>query len=165
VFNQEVVVPFPAGAIDFSPSDVCRQAPGPKQPITRQVLLDDKAAGASSYSPQWARTSSFTRFLDHTQRRDTVGRTPLDEWSARRRDLYLTTHNTHNRQTSMPRVGFQPTISAGERPQTYTLDGAATGDQPNEHSVKPHLQTVLCTYGGHRTSLPFIHSEDPNAVS
>jgi len=28
----------------------------------------------------------------------TVGRTPLDEWSARRRDLYLTTHNTHNRQ-------------------------------------------------------------------
>jgi len=26
-------------------------------------------------------------FLDHTQRRSTVGRTPLDEWSARRRDL------------------------------------------------------------------------------
>jgi hypothetical protein len=50
-------------------------------------------------SPQWARASSFTRFLDHTQRRTTVGRTPLDEWSARRRDLYLTTHNTHNRQT------------------------------------------------------------------
>ena len=45
--------------------------------------------------------SSFTRFLDHTQRRITVGRTPLDEWSARRRDLYLTTHNTHNWQTSM----------------------------------------------------------------
>ena len=28
-------------------------------------------------SPQWARASSFTRFLDHTQRRTTVGRTPL----------------------------------------------------------------------------------------
>ena len=24
-------------------------------------------------------------------------------------------------------VGFEPTISAGERPQTYALDGAATG--------------------------------------
>ena len=36
----------------------------------------------------------ITRFLDHAQRRTTVGRTPLDEWSARRRDLYLTTHNT-----------------------------------------------------------------------
>jgi len=38
--------------------------------------------------------SSFLRFLDHTQQRTTVGRTPLDEWSARRRDLYLTTHNS-----------------------------------------------------------------------
>jgi hypothetical protein len=75
----------------------------------------------------WAMASSFTRFLDHTQRRTTVGRTPLDEWSARRRDLYLTTHNTHNRQTTMSPVEFEPTISAGDRPQTYVLDCAATG--------------------------------------
>jgi hypothetical protein len=27
----------------------------------------------------------------------------------------------------MPPVGFVPTISAGERPQTYVLDRAATG--------------------------------------
>ena len=27
----------------------------------------------------------------------------------------------------MPPVGFEPTISAGERPQTYALDLAATG--------------------------------------
>ena len=27
----------------------------------------------------------------------------------------------------MPPVGFEPTISAGERPQTYTLERAATG--------------------------------------
>jgi len=77
--------------------------------------------------PTRAMASSFLRFLDHTQRRITVGRTPLYEWSARRRDLYLKTHNTHNRQTSMPPVGFKPTISAGERPQTYALDRAATG--------------------------------------
>ena len=38
-----------------------------------------------------------------------------------------TTHNTHNRQTSMPPVGFEPTISAGERPQTHALDRTATG--------------------------------------
>ena len=41
--------------------------------------------------PSLAMASSFMRFLDHTKRRITVGRTPLDEWSARRRDLYLTT--------------------------------------------------------------------------
>ena len=27
----------------------------------------------------------------------------------------------------MPWMGFEPTISAGERPQTYALDRAATG--------------------------------------
>ena len=33
----------------------------------------------------------------------------------------------------MPPVGFEPMISAGERPQTYTLDRAATGI----HNINP----------------------------
>ena len=77
--------------------------------------------------PQWARVSSFTRFLDHTQRHTTVGRTPLDEWSARSTELYLTAHNTHNRQTSLPPMEFEHTVSASERMQTHALDRAATG--------------------------------------
>jgi len=78
-------------------------------------------------SPTPAMASTFLmRFLDHTQWRTKVGRTPLDEWSARRRDLCLTTHNNHNRQTSMPPAVFEPTISAGNRPQIYALDRAAT---------------------------------------
>ena len=44
----------------------------------------------------------FLMFLDHTQRRSTVGRTPLDEWSARRRDLYLTTHDTQQTNIHAP---------------------------------------------------------------
>jgi hypothetical protein len=36
-----------------------------------------------------------TIMLRHT----TLGRTPLDELSARRRDLYLTTHNTHKKHS------------------------------------------------------------------
>jgi hypothetical protein len=47
--------------------------------------------------PRCTKASSFTMFLDHTQRRTTDRRILLDEWSARRRDLYLTTHNTHNK--------------------------------------------------------------------
>ena len=78
-------------------------------------------------APQWARASSYTRFLDHTQRRTAVGWTPPDEGSPRRRDIYLTTHNIQNRQTSMPPVGFELIISAGERPQPYALRRAATG--------------------------------------
>jgi hypothetical protein len=63
--------------------------------------------------------------FDHTQWHATVGRTPLDEGSARRRDLYLTTHNTHNGQPSMSPAGFEPTISAGDRPRA--LDRSAPG--------------------------------------
>jgi hypothetical protein len=63
----------------------------------------------------------FLMFLDHTQRRSIVGRTSLDEWSDRRRDLYLTTHDTHNRQISVPPVGFKPKISVGEQPQAAHL--------------------------------------------
>ena len=51
---------------------------------------------------QWAMASSFTSFPDHIQRRTTVGMTPLDVRSARRRDLYLTAHNTHNRHILVP---------------------------------------------------------------
>jgi len=65
----------------------------------------------------------FTITLRHTR----VGRTPLDEWPALRRDLYLTTNNIHKRQTSMPPVGFEPTIPKSERPQIHDLDRAATG--------------------------------------
>jgi len=77
--------------------------------------------------PTRAMATSFMKFLDNTKRRTTVVRTPPDEWSARRRDLYLTTHSTHNRQIFMPPVGFEPTISAGERPKTHAWDRAATG--------------------------------------
>ena len=42
-------------------------------------------------------------------------------------DLYLTTHNTHTKQPSMPPVGFEPAISASERPQTSALERTATG--------------------------------------
>jgi len=79
--------------------------------------------GATAPPPPRSRASSFTRFLDYT-RRATFGRTPLVEWSARRRDLYQTTHNTHSRQTSMPPVGFEPIISE-PTPQTARPLGPA----------------------------------------
>ena len=49
--------------------------------------------------PKQVRTSSFLSFPDHTQRYTKFGRTPLDELSSRRRDLSLTTDNTHNTQS------------------------------------------------------------------
>jgi hypothetical protein len=55
--------------------------------------------------PAWAMTS-FLEFLDHTRRPTTVGITPVDGWSARCMDLYLTTHNT-NSHTSMSPGGVR----------------------------------------------------------
>jgi len=50
--------------------------------------------------PRRAMTSSFFRYLDHTQRRTTAGMTPQKEWSTRGRDLYLQhTTLTTNKQT------------------------------------------------------------------
>jgi len=77
--------------------------------------------------PKCARASLFLRFLDHTRRHTTLSRTLLDEWSARRRDLYLTTHNTHNTQESIPPAGSETTIPASEQPQIHALDSSANG--------------------------------------
>jgi hypothetical protein len=60
--------------------------------------------------------------FDHTQWHTTGGRTSLNEGSARRRNPYLGTHNTHNRQTSMSPAGFEPAIPASDRLQTHALD-------------------------------------------
>ena len=84
----------------------------------------------------------FLMFLDHTQRRTTVGRTPLDERSARRTDLYLTTHDIHNRQISMPPVGFEPTISAGERlgAKYIYIYAAPILDVSRSHTTTQHIR-------------------------
>ena len=59
--------------------------------------------------------------ITHSEKH-TFGRTPLGEWSARRRGLYQ--YNTQ--QTSMPPAGFEPAIPAIERPQTSGSDPTDT---------------------------------------
>jgi len=76
-----------------------------------------------TYSPPPQRNSPRGLGLPHSRcfyitfRHTTLGRTPLEEWSVRRRDLYLTTHNTHTTKTTMPPAGFEPTVPVSERPQ------------------------------------------------
>ena len=53
------------------------------------------------------------------------GENPLEERSAHRRHLYLTTH--HSQQTDMHALmGLESANPAGEPLQTYALDRAAT---------------------------------------
>jgi len=46
----------------------------------------------------------------------------------------------------MPPVGFEPTISAGERPQNYVLDGAATGTGKLQLLVIQNITPELVLY-------------------
>jgi len=66
------------------------------------------------------------RCFEITDRSTTLGMTSLDDGSARRRDLYLTTHAIHKRQIYVHPAVFEPAVPGSERPQTYTLDRAAT---------------------------------------
>jgi len=84
-------------------------------------------------------TSSFTRFLDHTQRRITVGRTPLDEWSARRRDPHLTTHNTQH---------SHPCSRRDSNPQSQQ----ASGRRPTPQTARPLGTAVLINWGSQMSS-------------
>jgi hypothetical protein len=65
--------------------------------------------------PARAMASSF---LDHTQRRATVRRTPLDVWSARRRDLYLSVSQPPSRgPVTGPGINY-----TGPREVNFTLN-------------------------------------------
>ena len=108
-----------------------------KCPLSRAPLCTLKLFLVRN-SPLWAKASSFSRFLDHTQWSITVSRTPLDEWSARRRNLYQTIHNTHNRQTSMALGGIR----------THNLSRRATADprlRPRGHRDRHTLQRCMET--------------------
>ena len=61
-------------------------------------------------------------FFSITLRHTPLGRTPLGEWSARRRDLYLTTHNIHKGH-----IRALGGIRARKPSQRATLDREAIG--------------------------------------
>jgi len=65
----------------------------------------------------------FTITLRHT----TIDGTPLEEWPANRRNLYLRRHNVYKRQTAMTPAGFERAILKSERLQTHALNRAVTG--------------------------------------
>ena len=70
--------------------------PTRRAPFKKNVIFFHGCTDPSGSVPPHCR--DFTITLRHT----TLGRSPPDETSVRRRDLYLTTHNIHNRQISMP---------------------------------------------------------------
>jgi hypothetical protein len=98
--------------------------------------------GATAPPPRWPRAAALTRFLE-LARADpqAVGllRTsdqPLAETS--------TWQHTTLRHISMPAVGFETTISAGDWPQTYALDHVTTGTGPRTpYTLRMNLEVNM----------------------
>jgi hypothetical protein len=102
--------------------------PVAQQPPVSQVLLFIHASRSRSF------------------RHTAFGRTPLDEWSACRRDIYLATHNTHKRHISVPAAGFELAIPTSERLKTHALIAQPMGSATLDYF------TDWCLY-----TLPEIH--------
>ena len=113
------------------------------------IFFSNGATAPSGPGPPHYRGFTITH-VRHT----TLGRTPLDVWSARRRHLYLTTHNSHKRQTSMPTAGFEPAIPASKRPQTHVLDRAATGIGLRVHILHENINQFKALRSAIKTTAP-----------
>ena len=86
------------------------------------AVFDRFLLSFSATAPQWARASSFTRVLiTHNDAPQSVGLLWTSDQLVAQTSTWQHTTNIH------APVGFEPTILAGERPQTWALDRAATG--------------------------------------
>jgi len=116
---------------------------------------------AADHNEKSTHTHTYTK--THTS---TICRNPLDEGSACRRDLYLTT-----KILTTDRLPFEPAVPASDRPQSHALDRAVTGfdsfDDLHKHfrflfiksSLKFILFTVciyMCSQGGKKNSISYF---------
>jgi hypothetical protein len=107
--------------ISSSPPPPPPPPPSWEEPLTYTLhLWGIVVLPSSTYSQQVSRLFLFS--LDHTQTHTAAGRTPLDEGSARRRDLYLTTQTLTRDKHPCPRLDSNPRSqqALGRRPMPQT---------------------------------------------
>ena len=101
----------------------------------------------SSITTDWVWLLIFTRFLDHTQRRTTVGRTSLNEWSFR--------HNTQQSQQTnnhAPRRAedfYLPLKLRRLRPGFEPANLGTKGQHATSRPPKPLLLCVMTKVRGY----------------
>jgi hypothetical protein len=98
-------------------------------------------------------------YITYTHTR--VGRTPLDQRSASRGDLYLVTHNTHKRQISMAWLDSNPQSQQASG-RTPTLYRVATGISKCPISMKLTGCFVIFHVGSERRILGFSQLNNDN---
>jgi len=113
------------------------------------------------------RSKALSCLLLASHSHPTLGRTPLDEWSARRRDLYLTTHETHKTQTSMSSARSNPQFqqASGRRPSPLTARplGSAQAIKVKESRNRPDVAQRVP--GGLGSQFPWRSAHEGSEVS
>ena len=89
--------------------------------IIKHVNLQKIVAHDFRYDPRRSHTTTHHSRQEYSGRVIGLSQRPLPD------------NTQHPQQTNMSPAGIEPTISAGERPQTYTLDSAATGTGRRDH--------------------------------
>jgi hypothetical protein len=107
--------------------------------LTLSLFLSFRIFLPTHYRRRW-----LLLHLTNSFRRTTLGRTPLNEGSARPIGLYLNTHNIHKRQKYIHPAEFEPVFPVTERLQTHALDRAATGIG-DLYTMSPILLQKRCT--------------------
>jgi hypothetical protein len=90
--------------------------------------------------PYRVMASSLSRLHEHNH--TTLGRTPLDEWSAEHRDNHLTTRNTTDNHAP---AGIQTRNPSKRATTTHLLDGVATAIGTAGHYTDEDTEVWLCT--------------------
>ena len=110
--------------------------------------------------PTRVMASSFLRFLDHTQRRTIVGRTAMDDWSARRRDLSTWQYTQHSQQTNIHAPGgirtHDPSRRAAADPR---LRPRGLWDRPEKYIINYKLSVLgkkNISHNQMNNSFPFV---------
>jgi hypothetical protein len=101
--------------------------------ITPCVKLQQIRSPSLFYLLVHSRCQGFVISLDHTQAHTTVGRTPLDEGLARRRDLYLTTQTLYKANIHSP-GGIRTHDRSKRSPADFSLRPWLRRSQ-NQHST------------------------------
>jgi hypothetical protein len=141
--------------LEHSPRDFAKW-PKCRLPLDGLSYLIFFAGFDSPRQPRLPHCWGFAITLRHT----TVGRTPLDEESARCRNPYLTSHNNQRRHRSMPPRGFEPAIAASLRPRIHAFDRKAIGIGEIWYHWR-HIDIIGDIFSEHNqqeaTFLKFIH--------
>jgi hypothetical protein len=101
--------------------------------------------------------------LAHTQTHTTVGRTPLDEGSSRRRDLYLTTQTPQETSIHAP-LGIRthdPSKVLGRRPMPQTARSLGSAFKTTVLCI--NLLITALTYEGYKLNLNFLRLRNSDA--